>query len=1457
MASYIWIGGTIGDWNDANNWAGPDGPGVGIPGPGDTADIDGAANPPGTSATVTADGNTVGTVVAGSGGPGPAILTGTLTVTGDAESIIIIGGDITAATAIGVELLGGTLDAGTVDGAEFLGGSLQADDIAYGFVEGGTATATEVTGSTLSGTLPLVVTGGSFTADTVIYPTESVLVGNMFDVENGATASIGSATIGTDNLIGAGALGTGGGIPATVSGGLLTIDGNLLLDGGEAEARGGGTDGNGGTLAVGGSVDVASGEVAIGGTIYFGPQGAFVDTAPGLFTDAGSFELGHGGTASMLVDAAGEVTVAQDLVAGVGAGDLGRITLTDGSLDLSGGLTLGGLGQGALSDLGGAVDVGGAILMGLGTLPGTAFDSMLIAVGGGVSAAGSIDVGVSAGTDAQITLGLPGDTLAPTLDSGGGLIIGDAGTGELAVLAPLAQVGGTIVLGMQSGSSGTIAIGSTSVGAALAVFGDLIVGQDGTGVVLVQGTAAALTVDGTVDLGAGTGSGTIDAPSVIVRGDLNVNTGLYNVVNGLPLTVDGAIAVGDPAGSNGRLILQADAVAVAGTGDVTVGGEGDGVLTVNAGAAFGAATNSVTAADKPGSTGTITVTGEGALLQAATLTIGGSGTTTTIATAFLTIAAGGAADVGGSVAIGDEQGSYGQATITGDGSSLTATSLTVGGSGTGVLAVQPGADIAVGGDAKLGAESGGKGTWSINGGSADVGGTLAVGESGSGLAIVQLGGSLTADALEVGATLASKGELDITGSDSFVQSHDLTVGSAGKATLKIATGGKLVTTGDATMGEVAAGVVQSAAVDGQGAWNVNGDLTLGGSGIAALTVKGAGTVAVDGKLALAEAGGASGVLSVSGTFTQSGTTTASSALFGDSLTVGEGGAGTLSIQSGGFVGTVAGGTGDIEVAALAGSTGGITVGGTGSGSELAGGAMDLGGTSSAAGGTGKLTIGAGGTVAVADLHVWDSGSIKLQGGVLHTDPLTLDAGGLIEGAGTIDGAILDNGAVTAYSGALLLGGDVSGAGTLAVAGGGTLALDGTISSGIVTDFTGPSEILNLASSALLQDEVFNFGPGDTIFAGSGITGETLGADALTLGLADGRDIVLAGNYSPGEVRTSGDTATIPCFVRGTRIATPRGEVTIEDLREGDTVTTASGEPKPIVWIGRSRVDCRRHRKPEDVIPVCIRAGAFGPKIPARDLLLSPGHAIFAEGVLIPVFRLINGVSIEREEAAGEVTYYHLELPEHDVVLAEGLSAESYLDDGNRSAFENGGTYRILHPDYTPQTWDSACAPMRESGEEVAAVKRRLRERLEALGYEPKADRQVELWAGEIRLEPRFARGGLRHFRIPARCEELRLVSPRGIPVGFFDESADNRWLGVQLALVLLDGEWIPLDSPVLADGFYGLEQDGNDSWRWTNGEALLRLPPSKKVRLLELFVRDVMRSWKVPERGAALLAARA
>jgi hypothetical protein len=191
---------------------------------------------------------------------------------------------------------------------------------------------------------------------------------------------------------------------------------------------------------------------------------------------------------------------------------------------------------------------------------------------------------------------------------------------------------------------------------------------------------------------------------------------------------------------------------------------------------------------------------------------------------------------------------------------------------------------------------------------------------------------------------------------------------------------------------------------------------------------------------------------------------------------------------------------------------------------------------------------------------------------------------------------------------------------------------------------------------------------------------------------------------------------VACFAAGTLILTDEGEIPVEHLAVGDLVPTEGGGLEPIIWVGSRHVDCRRHPRPLQVLPVCIRAHAFGPNEPRRDLFLSRDHAIFAEGVLIAVKHLINGDSI-RQIDTPSVTYVHIELPRHGVILAEGLAAETYLDTGDRAGFAGAGPAIALHPAFGSERCDVSVvakakgyAPPRVSGREVTKLRARLAER---------------------------------------------------------------------------------------------------------------------------------------------------
>ncbi len=151
-----------------------------------------------------------------------------------------------------------------------------------------------------------------------------------------------------------------------------------------------------------------------------------------------------------------------------------------------------------------------------------------------------------------------------------------------------------------------------------------------------------------------------------------------------------------------------------------------------------------------------------------------------------------------------------------------------------------------------------------------------------------------------------------------------------------------------------------------------------------------------------------------------------------------------------------------------------------------------------------------------------------------------------------------------------------------------------------------------------------------------------------------------------------------CYYPGTMIATPAGERAIETLAIGDLVLTADGRSLAVRWIGRNTVSTR-FADPLRVLPIRIRAGALAENRPARDLLVSPDHAILVEDILVQAGALVNGTSIRRERAVPETfTYYHIECAEHALVLAEGTPAETFVDNIDRMGFDNWAEHEALY-----------------------------------------------------------------------------------------------------------------------------------------------------------------------------------
>jgi autotransporter passenger strand-loop-strand repeat protein len=423
------------------------------------------------------------------------------------------------------------------------------------------------------------------------------------------------------------------------------------------------------------------------------------------------------------------------------------------------------------------------------------------------------------------------------------------------------------------------------------------------------------------------------------------------------------------------------------------------------------------------------------------------------------------------------------------------------------------------------------------------------------------------------------------------------------------------------------------------------------------------------------------------------------------------------------------------------------------------------------------------------------------------------SGGVVV-APTIDGGVLD----------LQSGASLSGTAVTFTSAGGILGGTAAVLQGVTIDGFSPNATIDLHGLASLLDASVTLAGADNTLD-IGLDGQTtdivLGSPVspqATFGLA------LTGTVDPlTQIQVSSDTLLTmtvpPCFAAGTRIATPEGERRVEELRQGDLVLTASGQQRSILWLGHRRVDCRRYPKPRDVWPVQVRAGAFGERKPCRDLWLSPDHAVFVVGVLIPVRYLINGRTIAQEERDA-VSYWHVELARHDVILANGLPCESYLDTGNRCAFADGGAAVQMHPDFALRIWDAeACAPLVRGGPRLFAAKRRLLARATSLGHATTDDPRLRIMVDGREVTADVTERRLWRVRLPQTAERVRLQSRVWVPGQMRAGEDDARALGIAISRIWLDRREVSPESPGLAAGWHAPEP----GWRWTDGDGELLL----------------------------------
>ncbi|GCD75272.1 hypothetical protein NBRC3299_1564 [Acetobacter pasteurianus NBRC 3299] len=324
-----------------------------------------------------------------------------------------------------------------------------------------------------------------------------------------------------------------------------------------------------------------------------------------------------------------------------------------------------------------------------------------------------------------------------------------------------------------------------------------------------------------------------------------------------------------------------------------------------------------------------------------------------------------------------------------------------------------------------------------------------------------------------------------------------------------------------------------------------------------------------------------------------------------------------------------------------------------------------------------------------------------------------------------------------------------------------------------------------------------------------------------------------------------DDITAACFLAGSMIATPSGDVCIENMRVGEEVVVFDWKSnktitKQVIWVGKAHAIVRAEMPDDEAgYPIRILKNAIAQGVPYKDMLITPEHCLFFDGQFVPARMLVNGKTVFYDKSITSYNYYHIETDEHSVVVADGVFTESYLDTGNRNAFQNSAS--VIRVTFNPKNWEKdAAAPLVTTVDVVEPLYRHLEKRADDAGVALKSALPVLTHDPDLHLVTdkgtiiRQVRTSKDHaiFMIPANVQNVHLVSRASRPsdtVGPFVD--DRRMLGVMVGVVSL------LSGGTTYNITAHLEQDNLSVWhtqeevlgRWTDGNALLPLNGHKVI----------------------------
>lgn len=516
-----------------------------------------------------------------------------------------------------------------------------------------------------------------------------------------------------------------------------------------------------------------------------------------------------------------------------------------------------------------------------------------------------------------------------------------------------------------------------------------------------------------------------------------------------------------------------------------------------------------------------------------------------------------------------------------------------------------------------------------------------------------------------------------------------------------------------------------------------------------------------------------------------------------------------------------------------------------------------------------LTVSNGGVISTTDLQ---GGTLVLHSGAQtaytsfgsagHGGHLVLtdsaqwsgDRSNPIPAGGSIsveNGAVLDHETIGSGVTLTVSSGGRIGTSGVTISSGGTAVLDGTSTGGAVT-LAGSGAHLVVSGLTMPSNTISGFGDGTQIDLASipadSITGVTTSGNILSVHTADktySLTVANVGNFGSNLVSDGhGGTYYEACYCADTLILTDKGERPVQDLLPGDHVIafTDHGEAaREIVWAGHQQAKVRSHLPLSEAgYPVRILQNALQKGVPHKDMLITPEHCLFIDGVFIPVRMLVNGRSIFFDTSITDYTYYHIETARHSVIQADGALSESFLNTGNKTQFAGRtGCVRVLHE--TARSWtNDAAAALQTDRQTVEPIYQALATRAveqtfplhtQPFTFTDNPDLHLETASG-LRIHPQQQANGRLRFMLPAQMTDIRLVSRAASPaetVGPFVD--DRRQLGVCVGqLTLITGNTRQtITTHLEAENLPGWHAIENGAARWTDGNALLPLVMTDQV----------------------------